>query len=572
MNTEYILYYPEFFHLSPIGYTPQLVDHMGNRFNEPKKHLNNFKILSLCWHRIYMQPEHLTSFGCTLRKQLLLPLFSKQYNGRYYSEIENLVQAGIFCFTHWDKYDADEFIRLKGEEQYQQTDNKKDEILHRKSIESLFLNKNVSRIKRAGITQNTIIKDFIQNIGDLGFPRAKEAQEAVKRSEYKGLSRGKIEGYPYSSEQHLIELKKLSKPEQLIDYVRMGTVAYTQYAVETHLSNLHSYLPEYLYNYHPIPKTGKSEELLKKRISFLYSPEFTEYFFETALKITNIKAIKYKCSKIICNLRDSKHFYDFVHIYQLLLQELQSRYDLHLYGNIKKDDKEEQLNWARITSTSNIDSMLDGLKIEYKAQTENYRKYLVELKLKIKTPKERKPCFIEGAESLQVDISKPKIYTSDSKKAEKLKKSLRTVAEAGKNFPKNFDIVIIDQGDYHLDEIGIVYFLGREITRLKSKKEEHLTPLHYRILVHMLKNKYRSGNYINIIKKCWFLPKDRVAQLKNDWPTMDAIEKTETTRKHRKEITKLSSFLTRRLGLSLFFSGGKLQTTKTPSYCVIEMK
>ncbi|RLI97083.1 MAG: hypothetical protein DRO96_01590, partial [Candidatus Aenigmatarchaeota archaeon] len=470
------------------------------------------------------------------------------------------------CFTYWaDKYQPDEFIRLKGEEQYQQIDSKKNEIPHRKSIENLFLNKNVFRIGRAGTTQNTIIKDFIQNIGDLGFPRAKEAQETVKRSEYKGLSRGKIEGYPYSSEQHLIELKKLSKPEQFLDYTKLGTVAYTQYAVETHIKNLHSYLPEYLYNYHPIPKTGAEEKLLTKRISFMYSPEFTIEFFRYGLRIDNIEAIVNRSSKIICNLRDSKYFRDFVYFYQQILNRLQRKYNLTetlFHTDIKANENKTGLMKAIMTKAS-IDLVIEELKEnpELNDKLDNYEKFIKEVNHKVKPTKTMKIILLASADLL-TKLNECKIHTSH---ADRIPEKTKTIKDILDKVCNKFDILIVDRGELYLDSIGTIYRKGKKI----PIKETTLTALEYRIIVHTLRNNYRAGHTIELMERFWW-KKETAEEDRKEWLSDDSAKRSDNASKCRLMMFKTNKFLKKHFGTSIEAPKGIYEFKKQISYCIIQ--
>lgn len=132
----------------------------------------------------------------------------------------------------------------------------------------------------------------------------------------------------------------------------------------------------------------------------------------------------------------------------------------------------------------------------------------------------------------------------------------------------DYNIFIIDRGEYKMESVGEVYF--------NNKRMKNLTPLGYRILVYTLERKGFPGDIFAFIKDCWHLP-DPAERLKKDWHNVvhesgDPDEFRSSTSTYRKGISVVSKLLTNYFDIQLkTYKKRKYRLSSIPDFCLIEL-
>jgi len=133
----------------------------------------------------------------------------------------------------------------------------------------------------------------------------------------------------------------------------------------------------------------------------------------------------------------------------------------------------------------------------------------------------------------------------------------------------NYDIFIIDNGEYERDSVGSIYFNGNEI--------KDFTSLKYRILFYTLRKNGFPREAINIIENCWIGIDGRISELKKCW-----IEKNDPDMNQKfheginfmkTEISKLNRVIKNSFGIRLITKGTGLYRLdpETPKFCVMKI-
>lgn len=135
---------------------------------------------------------------------------------------------------------------------------------------------------------------------------------------------------------------------------------------------------------------------------------------------------------------------------------------------------------------------------------------------------------------------------------------------------QNFDVFIVDEGEYEQGHVGMIYSKGNLWSKIEDeskdeKKEGYLSPLTYRILVHTLKNRYKAGNTPLLFDKCWNEPQ-RAKNLKK----ISKYERSEQQGKCRKTFSLLNKILIKEIGSQIKAADdGIYYMTPKSLYCVI---
>jgi hypothetical protein len=147
----------------------------------------------------------------------------------------------------------------------------------------------------------------------------------------------------------------------------------------------------------------------------------------------------------------------------------------------------------------------------------------------------------------------------------------------------NYDIFIVDNGEYYRKTVGKVYFRGSPMfPQPKTKKNNEVetitfTPLPYRLLVYTLKLKGSPGEVFDLLEFCWFekVSAERLRKKhKNSHNEIIDIDKLhESASKVRKAASKLSTnFLIDYFGIELTTSKTSFYSlNKLPKYCYVEL-
>jgi len=137
---------------------------------------------------------------------------------------------------------------------------------------------------------------------------------------------------------------------------------------------------------------------------------------------------------------------------------------------------------------------------------------------------------------------------------------------------QDFDVFIVDEGEYEQGHVGTVYSKGNLWSKIEDeskdkKKDGYLSPLTYRILVHTLKNRYKAGDTPTLFDKCWKEPQ-RAKNLKK----ISKYERSEQQGKCRKAFSLLNKILIKEIGAQIKASDdGVYCMTNKILYCVIRI-
>ena len=134
-----------------------------------------------------------------------------------------------------------------------------------------------------------------------------------------------------------------------------------------------------------------------------------------------------------------------------------------------------------------------------------------------------------------------------------------------KKIRSDYDIFIIDNGEYERDAVGSIYFKGNEV--------RDFTSLKYRILFYTLSKNGFPREAINIIENCWFDIDKTLKDLKKLWTEKQKNQFHANTNFLRSQISKLNQILKKHFGIRLITKGNGLYRLdhKTPKYCVIKI-
>lgn len=141
----------------------------------------------------------------------------------------------------------------------------------------------------------------------------------------------------------------------------------------------------------------------------------------------------------------------------------------------------------------------------------------------------------------------------------------------------NYDIFIIDRGEYGMGSVGEVYIDKQPVFHQpekikksqKIKNKKYLIPLEYRVLVYTLKQKGKPGDILVLIEQCWDAPEivKRLAETKKE----DRAAFSSASSGYRKTIGVVSSLLYAKLGVKLKTSGKAIyRFSKQVDFCLLE--
>ena len=145
----------------------------------------------------------------------------------------------------------------------------------------------------------------------------------------------------------------------------------------------------------------------------------------------------------------------------------------------------------------------------------------------------------------------------------------------------NYDIFIIDNGEFFRKTVGKVYLNGKPKFHRPKKKSgpdetKYFTPLLYRLLVYTLKFNGSPGEVFNLIEFCWFEQslakslKEKHMNSKGEIVDQDSLN--ESSSKVRAAASRLSTNFLNDFGVELTTSKtGNYSLNLIPNYCLIEL-
>lgn len=137
----------------------------------------------------------------------------------------------------------------------------------------------------------------------------------------------------------------------------------------------------------------------------------------------------------------------------------------------------------------------------------------------------------------------------------------------------NYEIFIVDRGEYDMDSVGEVHLNNDIILMTNSstskRRKNHLTSPEYKLLVFTLQNNYRAGHIVNMVENCYG-KKNEAEDLRAISEAKDTDKFGERTSNYRRTISNLSKLLSDKIKVKIrSFRTGSYVMTGKPSFCLI---